>query len=262
MGAHGRLICTFTLRAPTHRTGATRNILLIQRNGCQAERPLCGATVKRRAGTPPASRSGTSAIRLHSLTPRASRLCAQRPEGVRTVTSLTPDHREASGWELRTGRDDAVNCLAGCGRVGFVVDERFVGGGLGDAMGTVGRQCGQVVLLRLPFIVVPGIGSEDDERLRPGRGTWDRRHHRPCRNDGDEEQRPPPHPPPDMPVRRLIGDYGPWPLSRLRRRLRSGVVEMAKAAIVKSFFGALIGLDGIVLLLRVSRLTGGGGALV
>jgi hypothetical protein len=26
----------------------------------------------------------------------------QRPEGVRTVTSLTPDHREASGWELRT----------------------------------------------------------------------------------------------------------------------------------------------------------------
>ena len=51
----------------------------------------------------PASRSGNlgnTAARLHS---QALPGCAlQRPKGVRTVTSLTPDHREASGWELRT----------------------------------------------------------------------------------------------------------------------------------------------------------------
>ena len=36
-------------------------------------------------------------------------------------------------------RDDVVNGRAGRGGVGFVVDERFVGGGLDDTMNTVGR---------------------------------------------------------------------------------------------------------------------------
>ena len=43
---------------------------------------------------------------------------------------------------------------AGCGGVGFVVDERLVRGGLGDTVDTVGRQRGQVVLRQLPFRVV------------------------------------------------------------------------------------------------------------
>jgi hypothetical protein len=96
MGADGRLICTFTLRAPAHRTGATRNILLIQRNGCQAERLLTAKQAR------PASRSGNvgnTAARLHAHAFPA--VCSSGPR-VRTVTSLTPDHREASGWELRT----------------------------------------------------------------------------------------------------------------------------------------------------------------
>jgi hypothetical protein len=36
------------------------------------------------------------------------------------------------------GRDDIVNGGAGCGEVGFIVDERFMGGGLGDTVDTVG----------------------------------------------------------------------------------------------------------------------------
>jgi hypothetical protein len=47
-----------------------------------------------------------------------------------------------------------VNGGAGCGGVGFIVDERFVRGALGDTVDTVGRQRGQVVLCRLPFRVV------------------------------------------------------------------------------------------------------------
>jgi hypothetical protein len=47
-----------------------------------------------------------------------------------------------------------VNGGAGCGGVGFIVDERFVRGGLGDTVDTVGRQRGKVVLCRLPFRVV------------------------------------------------------------------------------------------------------------
>jgi hypothetical protein len=58
------------------------------------------------------------------------------------------------------GLDDVVNCLAGGGGVGFVVDERFVRGRVGDTVSTVGRQRGQVVLRRLPFRVVAGIGGE------------------------------------------------------------------------------------------------------
>ena len=37
------------------------------------------------------------------------------------------------------GRDDIGNGRAGRGGVGFIVDERFVGGGLDDTMNTVGR---------------------------------------------------------------------------------------------------------------------------
>jgi hypothetical protein len=52
------------------------------------------------------------------------------------------------------GGDDIVSGGAGCGGVGFVVDERLVRGGLGDTVDTVGRQRGQVVLRQLPFRVV------------------------------------------------------------------------------------------------------------
>ena len=98
MGADGRLICTFTLRAPAHRTGATRNILLIKRNGCQAERLLSAKQAHPRVAR--SGNLGNTAARLHA---HALPGCAlQRPKGVRTVTSLAPDHREASGWELRT----------------------------------------------------------------------------------------------------------------------------------------------------------------
>jgi hypothetical protein len=43
------------------------------------------------------------------------------------------------------GRDDIVNGGAGCGGVGFIVDERFVRGGLGDTVaasktGTAGSE--------------------------------------------------------------------------------------------------------------------------
>jgi hypothetical protein len=61
-------------------------------------------------------------------------------------------------------RDDVVNAGAGCGGVGFIVDERFMRGGLGDMVGTVGRQRGQMVLRRLPLRAMAGIGGEDDER--------------------------------------------------------------------------------------------------
>ena len=52
-----------------------------------------------------------------------------------------------------------------CGGVGFVVQHRIVGGVLGDTVGTVGRQCGHLVLRLLPSSGVPGVGGEDDERL-------------------------------------------------------------------------------------------------
>jgi hypothetical protein len=58
-----------------------------------------------------------------------------------------------------------VNCLAGCGRVGFVVEKRLVGGVMSDTVQAVGGQCGHMFLRRLPFRVVPGVGGEDDERL-------------------------------------------------------------------------------------------------
>jgi len=62
------------------------------------------------------------------------------------------------------GRNDVVNCLAGCGGVGFVVQKRCVGG-VDVAVEAVGRQRSEVVLLRLPFIVGVSIGGEDDKRL-------------------------------------------------------------------------------------------------
>lgn len=65
---------------------------------------------------------------------------------------------EAARWGRPPG-------LTGLGGVGFVVQQRFVGGGLGDTVGTVGRQCGHVVLRRLPSSGVPGVCGEDDERL-------------------------------------------------------------------------------------------------
>lgn len=48
------------------------------------------------------SRSGNLGNTAPQLNAHALPSCARQPEGVRTVTSLTQDHREASGWELRT----------------------------------------------------------------------------------------------------------------------------------------------------------------
>jgi hypothetical protein len=42
----------------------------------------------------------------------------------------------------RDGRDNVVNCLDCWGGVGLVVDERFVGGGVGDTLESVGRHRG------------------------------------------------------------------------------------------------------------------------
>ena len=63
------------------------------------------------------------------------------------------------------GRDDVANSLAGCGRVGLVVDERGVGGVVSDPVEAVGRQSRQVLLCPLLPCVVSGVGGEDDERL-------------------------------------------------------------------------------------------------
>jgi len=46
------------------------------------------------------------------------------------------------------GHDDVVNCLTGCSGVRFVLQKRCVGG-VNVTMEIVGRQGGQVVLLRL-----------------------------------------------------------------------------------------------------------------
>lgn len=40
-----------------------------------------------------------------------------------------------------------------------------MGGGMGDAVKAVARQCGQLVLRQVPGRVVPRIGGQDDERL-------------------------------------------------------------------------------------------------
>src|SRR5215211_662516 len=166
MGAASRLICTFTLRAPAHVTGATRTILLIQRNGCQAERLLFGATVNRQAGTPPRrALLEPQQYRCTASRPRASRLCtpADRGRAYRHVVDAGSPRGEWLGAAY--GRDDVVDCLAGRGRVGFVVEKRLVGRVMGNTVQAVGGQCGHMFLRRLPFRVVPGVGGEDDERL-------------------------------------------------------------------------------------------------
>jgi hypothetical protein len=82
--------------------------------------------------------------------------CAlQRPDDAEVRTLSTSPHSvrgELVGGAY--GGDDIVSCLAGCGGVRFVVDKRCVGG-VNVTVETVGRQCRQVVLLRLPFVVVP-----------------------------------------------------------------------------------------------------------
>ena len=75
-------------------------------------------------------------------------------------------------------RDD-VKLPRGCGGVGFVADERFVGGGVGDTVETVGRHFGHVVLLLLPSSSVPGVCGENDERLTVEVGQGRRLLHRP-----------------------------------------------------------------------------------
>ena|SRR5215211_5858711 len=44
------------------------------------------------------------------------------------------------------GRDDVVNCLAGCRRVGFIGEKRPVGRVMSDTVQGVGGQCGRVLL--------------------------------------------------------------------------------------------------------------------
>src|SRR5215218_6305043 len=57
--------------------------------------------------------------------------------------------RKRAGGAYR--RDDVVDCLAGCGRVGFVVEKRLVSGVVGNAVHAVGGQCDHMVLRRLLF---------------------------------------------------------------------------------------------------------------
>jgi hypothetical protein len=59
-----------------------------------------------------------------------------------THCSKLVDARSARGQWLGAadGRDDVVDGLAGGGRVGFVVEERLVGGVVGNAVQAVGRQ--------------------------------------------------------------------------------------------------------------------------
>src|SRR5215213_6466897 len=78
--------------------------------------------------------------------------------------------------------DDVVDCLAGYGRIGFVGDERIVGG-VRVTMETVGRQRGHVVLLGLPLIVVDSlICGEDHQRLTVEAGEGRRLLHRRVRH--------------------------------------------------------------------------------
>ena len=61
--------------------------------------------------------------------------------------------------------DDIADCLGGYGSVGFVVEKRLVGS-VRVPVETVGRQCGHLVLLRLPLIVGDSlVCGEDDQRL-------------------------------------------------------------------------------------------------
>src|SRR5215204_3031023 len=78
--------------------------------------------------------------------------------------------------------DDVVDCLAGYGGVGFVGDERIVGG-LSVTVETLGRQRGHAVLLRLPLIVGYSlICGEDDQRLTVEAGQGGRLLHRRVRH--------------------------------------------------------------------------------
>ena len=81
------------------------------------------------------------------------------------VTAGDRDRRLGQGLAGADGGDDVADGLAGCGGVGLVVEERFVGG-VGVTVETVGRQGGQLVLLGLPLVVVVAlVGGEDDQRL-------------------------------------------------------------------------------------------------
>src|SRR5215208_2568632 len=80
--------------------------------------------------------------------------------------------------------DDVVDCLDGLGGVGFVVQQRSVGGVLGDTVGTVGRQCGHLILRLLPSSGIPGVGGDDDERLAVEVGQRRRLLHRGVRRAG------------------------------------------------------------------------------
>jgi hypothetical protein len=62
------------------------------------------------------------------------------------------------------GRDDIVNCLAGCGGVRFVVQKRCVGG-VDAAVEAVDRQCGQVAIYRRCFLTAVRTMSGLPSRL-------------------------------------------------------------------------------------------------
>jgi hypothetical protein len=75
-----------------------------------------------------------------------------------------PDQREASGWDVRTdATTSSMPALAAAESASSSMSD-FMRGGLGDMVGTVGRQRGQMVLRRLPLRAMAGIGGEDDER--------------------------------------------------------------------------------------------------
>jgi hypothetical protein len=63
------------------------------------------------------------------------RRCGVAEQSGVSVTPISATPMVRRGY----GRDDIVNGRAGRGGVGFIVDERFVGGGLDDTMNTVGR---------------------------------------------------------------------------------------------------------------------------
>ena len=101
MGVRGRLMCAFTLRAPAYGTRATRNILLIKRSECQAERLSSAKHAQARVALP---ELGFPAVRLSgAMTRRSSRRrhCISA-EGAAGRCVPPRRRRELPGWLRRS----------------------------------------------------------------------------------------------------------------------------------------------------------------
>src|SRR5215207_1298549 len=99
--------------------------------------------------------------------------------GLRCPSSFIDTGSARAEW-LRAPyrRHDVVDCLAGCGGVGFVVEKRLMGRVMSDTVQAVGGQCGHMFLRRSMFRIVPGVGGEDDQRFAVEAGQGRRLLHR------------------------------------------------------------------------------------